>query len=543
MLPSAVRRALLCSLFTAGPLAFSQSPDSDKKQAAATPTWEEISANYQCPQWFKEAKLGIWVHWGPQSLPEWGGGWYAKHMYTPDVGRETFGKRAYPYHLETYGHPSEVGFKDVIHQWKAEKLDPPTLVDYFADLGARYVMVLANHHDHFDLWDSKHHEWNSVDVGPKRNIIGEFEKAIRAKGLKFGVSSHDDRLLQWWLAAFSADKEGPKKGVPYDGRLTKEDGKGLWWEGLTPSNLYGLPPEQRPENYRDVIGEHFKNRHLDLVTRYQPDLIWFDGYGFPYEEHGQELCRHFLAKDYQDNGRYDCIVAGKFKNEPATVRDIERGVADGIVTDPWQGTTTFTSWFLKKDKPLKHSARSLAEVFIDIVSKGGNFLLNVEMKPDGTIPPAHKEVLDGFRDWTKKNGVAIFGTTPWQVHGDNLNSIQRKIELGEIGAADLEAAKKAAGGHFTERTKFSPAYGSDEVRFTQKQGQLFVTVLRPAPGPLALPRLKSGPNIPDIKKVILLGQSDPLPFEQSAKSLILHVPNSLQDALPTVFQLTLSTNK
>ena len=535
MMPSFARRALSGLLF---PLLGAAHPPAMAEEKPDL-TWEEISAKYECPEWFKTAKLGIWVHWGPQSVPDWGGGWYAKHMYMPDVGRETFGKRAYPHHLKTYGHPSEVGFKDIIHQWKADALDPPALVDYFADLGARYVMVLANHHDHFDLWDSKHHEWNSVDVGPKRNIIGEFEKAIRAKGLKFGVSSHDDRFLQWWQGAFAADEEGPKKGVPYDGRLTKKDGKGTWWEGLTPSNLYGLPPEQRPENYADIIGEHFRKRHVDLVTRYQPDMIWFDGYGFPYEKYGQELCREFLSEDYQKDGSFDKAVAGKFTDEPATIKDIERGVADQIVTDPWQGTTTFTSWFLKKDKPVKHSARSLAEVFIDIASKGGNFLLNVEMKPDGAIPAAHKEVLDGFRDWVQANGEAIFGTEPWTVHGDNLNSIQRKLELGEIGAADLEAAKKAAGGHFNERTKFSPAYGHDEVRFTKKGDVLYVTVLNPKAGPISLPALRAGDDQQKVQEVTPLGKADPLPFEQSAETFTLHVPRSDAGALPTVYQLTL----
>ncbi len=512
---------------------------SASAQAKENLTWEELREQYQCPAWFAEAKFGIWAHWGAQSVPEWGGGWYAKHMYMKDVGRETFGKRAYEHHLKTYGHPSEKGFKDVIHTWKAEKFDSDHLVSYFKSLGARYFVALANHHDHFDNFDSTHQEWNSVRVGPKRDIIGEFQKSAKKFGLPFGVSSHDDRFLKWWLGAFESDQEGPKKGIPYDGRLTKEDGKGTWWEGMDPANLYGLPPEKRTPEWIDSVGKNFADRHLELVTKYEPDFLWFDGYGFPYEKYGKQVCTEFYNQSLRKHGKINAVVSGKFTDEPSTIKDIERGVADKILAQPWQGTTTFTSWFLKKDKPIKHSARSLVEVLCDIISKNGNFLLNVEMYPDGSIPPDHKAVLDGLGAWVNQHADAIYATKPWKIHGDNLNSIQRRLEAESIGEADIDAAKKNTGGHFNERIKTSPPYGHDEVRFTTKGDILYIFVLNPKSGDISLPALGLGSvhQAKEIAQIQMLKGGAPAAFTQTQETLSLTIPESSPKDLTMVFQV------
>ncbi len=201
-------------------------------------TWEEHGEVYQIPDWYKNGKFGIWTHWGPQTFPG-AGGWYARHCYMKDFSKETWGRYAYKHHIKHYGHPSEIGYKDVCNMWKAEKLDADGLVKYFKSVGAKYVVTMGNHHDHFDCWDSKYHPWNSVNVGPKKDIIGEFEKAAKKYNLPLGVSCHDDRHLDWFKSAFGADKDGPYAGVPYDGHMTKEDGKGKWWEGLDPADLYG----------------------------------------------------------------------------------------------------------------------------------------------------------------------------------------------------------------------------------------------------------------------------------------------------------------
>ena len=178
------------------------------------PTWESLK-QYETPEWFRDAKFGIWAHWGPQCQPE-RGDWYARHMYSE-------GHWQYQDHLARYGHPSKHGFKDVIHEWKAEKWDPDKLLALYKRAGAEYFIALANHHDNFDNYDSKYQPWNSVNLGPKKDLIGGWAKAARSNGMRFGVSVHAAHAWSWYETAQGADKEGPLAGVPYDGKLTKAD--------------------------------------------------------------------------------------------------------------------------------------------------------------------------------------------------------------------------------------------------------------------------------------------------------------------------------
>lgn len=193
------------------------------------PTWSSLE-NYQVPEWFRNVKFGIWAHWGPQCV-EGSGDWMARSMYME-------GTREYEYHVKHYGHPSEVGFKDIIPLWKAENWDPDKLVAFYKKIGAQYFFALGNHHDNMDLWDSKYQPWNSVNMGPKKDILAGWEKAARKYGLYFGVSLHADHAWSWYEPSQRHDTKGPKKGIPYDGKLTKADGKGKWWEGYDPQDLY-----------------------------------------------------------------------------------------------------------------------------------------------------------------------------------------------------------------------------------------------------------------------------------------------------------------
>ena len=193
------------------------------------PTWESLAA-YRVPDWFRDAKFGIWAHWGPQCEPE-RGDWYARGMYLE--GHEKYGE-----HRAQYGHPSELGFKEVIRAWKAENWNPEALMVLYKRAGAEYFVALANHHDNMDLWDSSHQPWNSTVVGPRRNIVKEWASAARGQGLRFGVSVHASHAWSWYEPSQGADKEGDYAGVPYDGTLTKADGGGTWWEGLDPQDLY-----------------------------------------------------------------------------------------------------------------------------------------------------------------------------------------------------------------------------------------------------------------------------------------------------------------
>ncbi len=503
------------------------------------PTWKEIQKQYKFPKWYTEARFGIWVHWGAQTEPKMGGGWYARHMYMEDVGKQLWGKNAYTYHQKTYGHQSEIGYKDVINHWKAENLDTDALLKYFKSLGAKYFVALANHHDHFDNWNSTYQKWNSVNVGPHRDIIGEFSKSAKKYGVPFGVSSHDDRFLHWWLPAFGADKTGPQKGVPYDGNMTKADGKGKWWEGLDPANLYGLPPEKRTDEWVESVKKTWLKRHTELVTKYNIDMVWFDGYGFPYKEYGKELCRRFLANDYKEHNKFTKVVVGKMGNEQAVVKDIERGGANKILMVPWQGITTFRTWFYKEDpeSKYKHNARTIIELLSDYMSKNGNLLLNVELLPDGTIPPKQKDMLDDIGNWVNTNAEAIYASKPWKIYGDNLNSFlnERNSNLSET---DLKAQKeKAKKEQFNERTLESPPYGHNEVRFTTNNGILYVIVLNPQEGDIEIPSLgiNSEYNAKSVKTIRMVGEDKSIQFKQQPGKLILSVPAKRPNKFATVF--------
>ena len=509
-------------------------------------TWQQLTDQYEVPQWFTDARFGVWVHWGPQSVPELGGGWYARHMYMQDVGKEKFGKNAYPYHLKTFGHPSKFGFKDVIHQWKAEKLDTDGLLQYFTqDLGAKYFMALAHHHDNFDNWDSTYQPWNSVNVGPKRDIIGEFCASAKKYAVPFGVTTHDERFFDWNLPAFGADTTGDLKDVPYDGRLTKKDGAGQWWEGLDPALLYGLPPEQRTLEWTEAWKKNWLLRMKELLTKYEPDYLWFDGRGFPYGDYGKEAFRYFYNQSLKKHGKIEAVIAGKIPGgDPGILHDIEQGVESKISPEPWQSICTYTHWFYKRDDDLRHDANSTIQLLIDVVSKNGNFVLNVELLPDGTLPADHKVILDEFGAWLKLNGEAIYATTPWKVHGDNLRSRLADAESKNANAAnsDLPAAKRKVSKkskQFNNRTKDSPDYGNEEVRFTVKYDVLYVFVLNPAEGMIELPSLGtySSYQPKTIQSIRLIGSDEEIKFSQVSNSLELHVPVKRPTPYAAVFEV------
>lgn len=496
-------------------------------------SWEQLKKGYQFPKWYTEARFGIWVHWGAQTEPDSGGGWYARHMYMQDVGKESWGENAYSYHVHHYGHPSEKGFKDVIHEWKAEKLNTDSLLAYFKSIGARYFVALANHHDNFDNFASTYQRWNSVNVGPKKDIIGLFEKSARKYGLPFGVSTHDDRFLSWWLPAFGADTSGPYKGRPYDGRMTKADGKGKWWEGLDPADLYGLPPEKRTPQYIERVKENYVKRIEELVTKYDVDFLWFDGYGFPYGDYGKEVCTYFLNHDNRRKRAYGRVIAGKFNNEPSTVKDIERGGASEILPFPWQGTLTFGSWFYKKDGPIRHNARTVIETFTDIISKNGNLQMNVELLPDGTIPHEQKLVLDTIGEWVNRNSEAIYASKPWKIYGDNIGGSKAEKTMSET---DLGAAKKQSDG-FNERTIASMPYSHSEVRFTTKGKILYIFVLNPRAGVIDVPSLglQSAYNSKKITSIKMLGSREAISFNQNNDRLQWMIPATAVNMHTTVF--------
>lgn len=513
------------------------------KNAKKSPLkWSQLSDKYEAPTWFADAKLGIWTHWGPQAFPLRGGGWYARHMYMQNVGNQKWGRDAYAYHNKRFGHPSKVGYKEVLHQWKTPKLDTDALMKYFKEtLGARYFVAMGNHHDHFDCWDSTYQPWNSVNVGPKRDLVGEFAASAKKYHLPFGVSSHDDRFMSWWQSAFGADKSGPLKGVPYDGNLTKADGKGLWWEGLDPADLYGLPPKKRTPAWVKSVKVNWLKRHTELIEKYDLDLLWFDGYNFPYDSYGQKVGERFYNNSLRKNGKVDVVLAGKpyglsKRDQRGWVRDFERGVPNELQPRPFQSITTVRTWFYKEDKfalEPRHDARSLAELFSDVISKGGNLLLNVELRGDGSLPPIFLPTYQQFGDWVKLNAEAIYGTRPWTTFGDNTPTdiVQRR----NLDVTDLKEAKKHSE-QFNERSRKSPAYPHNEVRFTSKGDNLYIFVLNPEKGEISLPKLglSADTHPGPITSVRLIGGGE-ASFSQNKKCLTLKVPEKRPNPYVAVF--------
>jgi alpha-L-fucosidase len=388
------------ALHAAGPASNHAAVVSADPSDPFAPTMQSFST-YQCPEWFRDAKFGIWSHWGPDSIPGINNN-YANEMYHQ-------GGAAYKWHLEHYGHPSKVGYKDVIESWKAEKWDPDALIAKYKAAGAKYFVALATHHDNFDNFDSTCHEWNSVKHGPHKDIVGLWREATLKAGLRFGVSSHaDERGWNYLYEARLSDTSGPLAGVPYDGANPAYQA------------LYNSPkgPTDKPPEWWK---QEWLKRHLELVDKYHPDLVYFDG-GIPHGQYGMRLIAHYLNENAKEhNGVEEGVVnvkAGSF------VRDYERGVSATLQDKPWQDDTSLSGWFYMNRNPhndphsLVKSAGTVIDTLADVVSKNGNLLMNFPQRGDGSLYPECEAVLDALAKWMPVNGEAIYDTRPWTTFGE-----------------------------------------------------------------------------------------------------------------------------
>lgn len=469
-------------------------------------------------------------------MPEQGD-WYARRMYLQ-------GDPVYDYHVKTYGHPSKFGFMEIDNLWKAERWEPAKLMALYKRAGAKYFFGLANHHDNFDAYNSKYHAWNSVNVGPKKDIIGTWAKVARAQGLKFGVSNHSAHSWHWFQAAYGYDAEGPLAGVRYDAaRLTKADGTGKWWDGLDPQELYTGQNLKIPDGLTSIKAMndwHAKNdrvwnenpppmnpaftdrwflRCQDLIDKYQPDVVYFDNSGLPLGQAGLDIVAHYYnASISRNKGRLEVVVNAKHMRPDqvsAVVEDIERGVATGIRPQPWQTDTCIGEWHYSRAVAEQNKYKTVDQVvdmLLDIVSKNGNLMLSVPVRGDGTIDEHEVAFLEGLASWMDVNGEGIFGSRPWKIYGEGPSTIEKQ-ETGQFGGA---------------RDVRSKPYTSEDIRFTTKNGVLYAYLLA-VPGE---PRVVIKSLAKDsqqtagqkISEVSLLGHREKLEWSQNDQGLLVKLP-------------------
>jgi alpha-L-fucosidase len=433
----------------------------------------------------------------------------------------------YRFHVEHYGHPSKFVFKDVIAEWKAEKFDPEQLLALYKKVGARYFVALANHHDNLDNYNSRHQPWNSVAVGPKKDLVGMWAKAARGAGLRFGVSVHASHAWSWYEPAQGSDPGGPLQGVPYDGKLTRADGKGKWWDGLDPQELYAqnhAPGKKLVWNWDATEGssvpdaaycEKFFLRTKQLVDDYKPDLLYFDDAVLPLgfnPDIGLSLAAHYYNSSIQWHGRNEAVMNTK-KLEPgqrkALVYDIERGKTQDIEPHPWQTDTCIGSWHYNRGIFEKHTYKTAAQVvpmLVDIVSKNGNLLLSIPVRGEGTIDADEVKFLEDMAAWMAVNGEAIYATRPWKSYGEG-PAAEEKAEAGRHGGVS--------------DTRKSP-YTAADIRFTAKGKILYAILLAwPESGKVTV---KSVPSAERVTQVCLLGHRGDLAWRQADAGLEVQLP-------------------
>jgi len=493
------------------------------------PTWDSLK-QYQAPDWFRDAKFGIWAHWTAQCVPEQGD-WYARQMYIQGSAQNQF-------HAKRYGHPSKFGFMEIDNLWKAEKWEPEALMQLYVKAGAKYFFTLANHHDNFDCYASTHHAWNSVNVGPKKDIVGIWAATARKYGLRVGVSNHSAHAWHWFQTAYGYDPEGPLSGVRYDAfTTTREQGKGKWWEGLDPQQLYVgrsmVMPDgiqtieaadqwheqhdrqwtEAPPPHNPAFVDNWFLRCQELLDKYRPDVLYFDNTELPLGQAGLDIAAHFYNANLKNHGgRLEAVLNSKGLAPDHTgtmVLDIERGRADRILPAAWQTDTCIGDWHYRRSLFEDHkykTADTVIKMLIDIVSKNGNLMLNIPVRGDGTIDDDESQVLAGLAAWMPANQEAIFGTRPF-------------TDFGE-GAPDVKGSA-----NFNENA--ARPYTAEDIRFTTKGRTLYAFALAwPAAGKVTIRTLaKGGAGYPgEVAKVELLGSKGALTFARDATGLVVNLP-------------------
>ena len=504
------------------------------------PTWNSIEANYPgTPAWLRDSKFGIWVHFGPQAAGE-SGDWYARKLYVE-------GTSAYENHLKKYGHPSEVGYKEVLRDWNPAKFSPKALVDIYKDAGARFLIIQGVHHDQFDMWDSKYQAWNSTRLGPKRDFLGEWEKASRAAGIRFGITFHHEYSWWWWQTAFQGDTQGDKAGIPYDGNLTLEDGKGKWWEGLDPRYLYGInlreyesvaeaansrwsPPKpgifSGHLEFAKWYAKWWALRMMDAVDKYRPDFIYTDGTDQqPFSGSGtgtgykcdamQRVIADFYNRTLADRGEVDVFSIVKFrKTTNGTVNTCETGIPEGIKNDQaWIAETPVGDWFYGPN--FVYSSDAVIRYLLEIVARDGSFGLSIPLRPDGSMDEACHEMLHEVGEWMRVNGDGIYGSSAWKVLGEGKDGKLNTLPGGRIDQWQAD--------HVFYNTDFRFTVGKDGTLYA------WCMTVPKAGDKLTIVSLGTNKGLFDkkIRSVELMGTERSVDWKQNADGLEIVYPDSV----------------
>ncbi|MDR3146805.1 MAG: alpha-L-fucosidase [Treponema sp.] len=471
------------------------------------PTFESLR-NFTCPEWFKDAKLGFWSHWGPQSVPMFGD-WYARNMYIE-------GSTQYLYHIRHYGHPSRFGYKDLVKLWKAEHFDPDALMDLYYKAGARYFVGQAMHHDHFFNFPSRLNRFNAAQVGPMKDICGLWKRAADNFKLPFGLTEHLGATFSWWAVNKGTDRYGPYAGLPYDGN----------------------DPEYR-DYYLDNA-EHYRadNSDIDrwytanakyhgywlsvmkeLVDLYTPDLLYSDG-GLPFGgpdpsnaplaldqdpkyAYGLEAVAYLYNASVKAHGENRAVYTQKDRRPEiyeVGVLDIEKSQLPGIVPQPWQTDTCIGNWFYDVRQQFKRPGH-IIEMLIDIVAKNGCMLLNILQRPDGSIDEETRYILKELASWNALCGEGIYGTRPW-----------RNFAEGGSGVT-IDRFKEDA-----------VQWQETDFRFTVKGDRLYAFMMKAPENRVAI--LRSLCPDEKVLAVSLLGHGS-LPFSQNFGALTVKLPGEL----------------
>jgi alpha-L-fucosidase len=477
--------------------------DKINQQGPFRPDWESLQ-KYEVPEWYKDAKFGIFIHWGVYSVPAFGNEWYPRNMYVP-------GSPEYQHHIATYGTQDKFGYKDFVPMFKAEHFDAAAWADLFKKAGAKYVVPVAEHHDGFAMYDSGLSDWTAAKMGPHRDVIGQLAKAVRADGLHFGVSSHrvEHNFYLGVGRAIPSDVNDPQCAAFY--------GPAHNWL----SNKWGTPLDGDFTYVSSAWANDWLARASELVEKYHPDVVYFDWWI------GQALIRpnltRFAAFYYNSSLKYgDHVGVINYKDyamqEHSAVLDVERGQLADLRPLYWQTDTSVgnKSWGYINDDTFK-SPEFIVHQLIDIVSKNGNLLLNIGPKSDGTIPEQVQQVLLGVGGWLDVNGEAIYGTRPWRIYG--------------------EGPTKAAAGAFHDTDVTN--YTAEDFRFTTKGGALYVIGLSwPGNGEAVVRSLASAVGGERVKGASLLGSGAKVQFDQQGDGLHVKLPSQPPSKYAYVVRVT-----